>query len=62
MIIDDLTEYTAMQRFHRLWTKAVGQPNYVKAEWIWMERYIIKIEDEAAQNRERNELAAERIR
>lgn len=26
--------------FHRLWTKAVGQPGYDKAEWLKLEKLI----------------------
>lgn len=32
---------------HKLWTKAVGTEGYVKAEWLELERAILKAADEA---------------
>lgn len=29
---------------HHLWTKAVGTPGYVKAEWVEMERAIVQLQ------------------
>jgi hypothetical protein len=31
----------------RLWTRAVGTEGYVKAEWLELERAILKATDEA---------------
>ncbi len=32
--------------FHKLWTKAVGQEGYVKAEWKELERHIGQLEQQ----------------
>lgn len=32
---------------HRLWTKAVGKKNYVKAEWQTLERLVLDLERRA---------------
>jgi hypothetical protein len=34
--------------FQSLWTKAVGTPDYVKADWIKLQNYIHGLEDKAA--------------
>ena len=36
---------TAFNLFHRLWTKAVGTPNYLKIEWKAMERMVLALEE-----------------
>lgn len=33
-----------LQLFHKLWTKAVGTPGYVKGEWIELHRLIEDLE------------------
>jgi len=33
---------------HRLWTKAVGTPEYIKAEWRAMERLIRSLDERDA--------------
>jgi len=36
---------TPFHLVHRLWTKAVGTPGYIKAEWMAMERMILALEE-----------------
>ena len=36
---------------HKLWTKAVGQPDYVKAEWSELENSIQALAQEAERRR-----------
>lgn len=31
---------------HRLWTKAVGTPDYVKTDWISLEALLLKLQEE----------------
>jgi len=37
-----LTDY---HLFHRLWTKAVGSPDYCKPEWKALEKMILALEE-----------------
>lgn len=41
--------------FHTLWTKAVGTPNYDKAEWMELERKLIRFELLETLHREKEE-------
>ena len=45
MIIEyDGHKETPFHLLHHLWTKAVGTPDYVKAEWVQLERCIVRLE------------------
>ena len=39
---ENLNELTYDQIFHRLWTKAVGEPDYVKEEWHRAEKCLLR--------------------
>ena len=45
MIIEyDGHKETPFHLLHHLWTKAVGTPDYVKAEWKELEKCIVRFE------------------
>lgn len=37
---------------HRLWSKAVGTPDYVKSEWMELERILVRAAEKMAQQGE----------
>jgi hypothetical protein len=40
------------EKFHTLWTKAVGTPDYVKKEWLDLEAEFVKLQREVDNRKE----------